>query len=109
MSDHYILHGREIVSCDLLTWARWFETGYRVVAATNIGAAKVSTVFLGLDHSFAPGAKPVLFETMVFGGRMDGEQERYCTYDEAEVGHAAMVDKVHASNWLPDERLGGAK
>jgi len=52
--------------------------------------AEVSTVFLGLDHAFGDGP-PVLFETMVFGGPLDGEQDRYCTWDEAVAGHAAML------------------
>jgi len=39
----------------------------------------------------------VLFETMVFGGKLDQEQERYCTYDEAEAGHKTMVERVRRS------------
>jgi hypothetical protein len=46
----------------------------------------VSTVFLGLDHSFGEGP-PQLFETMIFGGEHDEYQERYSTWDEAEAGH----------------------
>ncbi len=45
----------------------------------------LSTVFLGVDHSFS--GEPVLFETMIFGGRYDGFQKRYTTFDYALSGH----------------------
>jgi hypothetical protein len=54
---------------------------------------RVSTVFLGLDHSFGTGP-PLLFETMVFGGPMDQEQGRCTTWEEAESLHATMVARV---------------
>ena len=53
-------------------------------------------VFLGLDHSFGSGP-PLLFETMVFGGPLDEEMDRYTTWDEAEAGHKAMVKRVQES------------
>ncbi|MCK4858907.1 MAG: hypothetical protein KAT58_13115 [candidate division Zixibacteria bacterium] len=60
-----------------------------------MGKARVSTVFLGLDHNFSGEGHPVLFETMVFGeSPLADEQERYCTWDEAVAGHAAMVKRV---------------
>lgn len=31
---------------------------------------------------------------MIFGGIHDQEMWRYCTWDEAEVGHAAAVELV---------------
>lgn len=65
----------------------------RAVAKTQVGPSHVSTVFLVVDHSFESGRTPVLFETMVFGGLLDQEQERYCTYEQAEAGHLAMVDR----------------
>jgi hypothetical protein len=93
MADTYILDGKRPARVDTLTWARWFEDAdNRRVAEDTIGEARVSTVFLGLDHGYH--GTPILFETMVFGGPFDGEQERYATYDEAEAGHAAMVARV---------------
>lgn len=55
----------------------------------------VSTVFLGIDHSFRPG-KPLLFETMVFTPDPDWQdyQERYSTWSDAEAGHARIVEAV---------------
>ena len=94
MSRTYILDGREPVACDLMTWARWFEANDRHVKLTEQGDVMVSTVFLGLDYSWGEGERPVLFETMVFAGNHGGDQERYCTWEEAEAGHARFVAKV---------------
>ena len=94
MSDwprYYILSGRLPVAVDMWTWARMYERSDRKVADERIGnRIRVSTVFLGLDHNFR-GGEPVLFETMIFGGPLNGEMWRYCTYDEAERGHAEAV------------------
>lgn len=54
----------------------------------------VSTVFLGIDHGFGRGDEPILFETMVFGGKLDGDQARVATWDEAEKKHAEMLARV---------------
>lgn len=50
----------------------------------------VSTVFLGLDHSFGEGP-PILFETLVSGGDLEGEMDRYYTWEEAIKGHNNMM------------------
>ena len=86
MSEHYILEGREPKAVDLMTWARSFGKTDRHVADKEIGNVRVSTVFLGLNHSFGDGP-PLLFETMIFGGEHDGYQERCSTYSEAEAMH----------------------
>jgi hypothetical protein len=93
---YYILMDRLPVAVDLMTWARAFETRHKTkpdpwrVAHDELPGCHVSTVFLGIDHSFGRG-DPVLFETMIFGGPLDGYQWRYCTYAEAEHGHADAV------------------
>lgn len=96
MNDKYILDGHEVVLCeDLMKWASLFENADRRVAKDIIGGVEVSTVFLGLNHNYGEG-EPILFETLVFGGPLDGEMERYSTWDEAKAGHAAMVERVKA-------------
>lgn len=47
----------------------------RRVARTKLGPSLISTVFLGVDHNFGKGP-PILWETMVFGGKLDQYQER---------------------------------
>lgn len=100
MGDHYILDGKTPVKADLMTWARWLETAKdeRIVAKTTVGAQEVSTVFLGLDHSWG-GGPPMLFETMIFGGPEDQNYQTRCsTWDEAEAMHATAVE--HAKTLL---------
>jgi hypothetical protein len=87
-----------------MKWAKWFGNANRLVASETIGKSRVSTVFLGLDHRFGEG-KPLLFETMVFGGDGDGAQDRCTTWEEAEAMHARMVDRV--KNEAPNAALRG--
>jgi hypothetical protein len=78
-----------------MRWARWMEKAERHVRDSFQGDVRVSTVFLGLDHSFASWeGRPILFETMVFVGHDGVAQERYSTWEEAEAGHARWVAKV---------------
>lgn len=92
---HYILVGQTPVPCDLMEWAQWMETEDRHVARTRIlDLVEVSTVFLGLDHSFYSGP-PVLFESMAFWlGEGGYEQDRCSTWDQAEAMHWHMVAEV---------------
>lgn len=93
----YTLDGHDAVPCeDIIEWGRWFEKANRTVARTKVGEVEVSTVFLGVDHSFGYGPGPILFETMVFGGDWENEMDRYATWEDAERGHAAMVARVAA-------------
>ena len=93
--SYYILKGQTpTLARDVLHWAEWFETANRIVKQTVFAnGTRVSTVFLGIDHSFSNGP-PLLFETMVFGGPYHGEEDRYTTWDEAEAGHAAIVARL---------------
>ena len=85
---NYILDGKEAVKCnDTIKWAQWFRKADRSVADTEKDGVRISTVFLGIDHSF-DGGKPLLFETMIFGGEHSDCQWRYETWKDAEIGHA---------------------
>jgi hypothetical protein len=98
MNDKYILDGQiPIPVGDLVEWAQWFEKADRHVAQDVIEGIRISTVFLGLDHSFGRTPYPILFETMVFGGKFDQECERYATWEQAVVGHNQWCDKVAQS------------
>lgn len=96
VSDKYILVGKKAVPTDSLEeWELMYEGASRIVAKDRIGDVRVSTVFLGLDHSFGDGT-PLLFETMIFGGPHDQYQDRYSTWEEAEAGHAKALALVRA-------------
>lgn len=94
--NHYILDKKKnIKECDLLEWARWFENpNNRIVKQTTIKKSKISTVFLGLDHSFSNKGKPILWETMIFGGKDDGYQERYTSEKDALKGHQKAINII---------------
>jgi hypothetical protein len=92
--------GKPVEASSTLEWARWFESSDRQVALTRIEDRLVSTVFLGVDHSWGHGP-PVLYETTVFSIDSNGvtiNQEidvaRYCTREEALSGHDEMVKDV---------------
>jgi hypothetical protein len=78
---YYIERDGEPVPVDLIEWAAWFAApGNRRVANTRIGGVHISTVFLGLDHSFGRGP-PVRAEAL--------------------AGHARLVDLVHPLRFIP--------
>jgi len=92
---------------DIETWAPWFDasvTDRRSVIAQDRDEGPdrveilVSTVFLGIDHSFGSNAfqphAPVLWETLVMGGLLDGEMDRYTSRAAALAGHQAMCRRV---------------
>lgn len=90
----YIINdeGNPVEEPDTLAWGRWFKTAERRIMCDKLpNGTRVSTIFLGLDHSFG-GGSPILYETMVFGGAHDGYQERYTTKEEALLGHKRAVE-----------------
>jgi hypothetical protein len=102
----YILdeRGECPVHCDNIEqWMDWYlGTVLRRVDKSFLGAIFISTIFLGIDHSFGDNQSPVLWETMVF--RMEDNEiaetlecER-CNgnREQALAMHAGMVDRVEA-------------
>lgn len=74
-------------------WAKLFkDPKYKKIAVNSLDNGKrVSTVWLGLDHSFGPGRK-LIFETMIFP---ECEYcERYETIEEARKGHLRAVEEA---------------
>jgi len=105
MTLKYILDskGNPVAELNLHRWAKWFENAERIVKQEIIGKSKISTVFLGIDHSFAENSSnPILWETMVFGGKLDQEQDR-CggSREQAEAMHARMVQRVKEAKETP--------
>ncbi len=110
----YVLdeRGNPMPANSLDEWSAWFGTHERHVALTEFAWGRVSTVFLGLDHNFlgSPvddplGYKPVLWETMVFGGPLDQEMRRYNSREEAENGHRETVERCLAGAENEDDRI----
>lgn len=90
--------GNPVEEPDLGKWSEWMATADRTVARTKIDAfnATVSTVFLGLDHSYTAEGLPLLYETMVFqgGSAHDEFMMRYSTLGMAKQGHDEVCSKL---------------
>ena len=96
MSERYILDKdwNPVPEPDLLKWAEWIEKASRRVGDARLLDSRVSTVFLGMDHSFGR-SEPVLWETLVFGGPMNMEMDRCSgTPVHALEMHSLMVARV---------------
>lgn len=95
---HYALDlDRKVIPVSLEEWATFLGRRERVVEQTDTDTCWVSTVFLGLDHNYSRSGPPLLFETMVFSRGNPGDDEemyRYPTWDEAQAGHTATVDRI---------------
>ena len=93
---YYLNEDKTYRPAELMEWAEQFENMNRHVGSDMVDGKRVSTVWLGLDHSFG-GDKPMLFETMVFSEHephTDIYMERYSTWDEAVEGHQKAIDWV---------------
>lgn len=101
----YILKDKIPIKVGWEEYLEWCIKGESTsVNRTDIGNILVSTVFLCIDHSFGGGV-PVLFETMIFGGKLDGHQQRYSCYEAAEKGHKLICDMVLKEFCLKPETL----
>ena len=102
----YILDGTQPIQVSYEDLGRWRtmtdpHVGNTWVISRTTGAGvQVSTVFLGIDHNWTGQGRPILFETMVFGGGEVWEdvQQRYRTWQEAQEGHAIICQLVR--RWL---------
>jgi hypothetical protein len=106
------IYDREGKPIGLGDWVAMREDHDHAIVAADypVEGVRVSTAWLGLDHSFLVGP-PVIFETMVFDERRarkvtfggcellarptwDEWSQRYSTEDEARAGHARICDAI---------------
>lgn len=90
----YVLdeNNKPVPEPDVLTWAAWLQSEDRHVGYDSIGDALVSTVFLGINSRWLGNGDPILWETMILGGPLDGYQERYCSHEDAVQGHKRALE-----------------
>lgn len=101
MKMFYRLEGHTPVPVNsIMEWAEWLEKADRKVAHNTINGVEVSTAFLGIDHAFSSD-RPLLFETMIFGGFYDGYQRRCSTWEDAEALHTEALVLVLRWRLLP--------
>jgi hypothetical protein len=82
-------------------YEEWFMKHGTTVAQTRFLDTKgisiyVSTVFLGLDHSYN-STVPILWETMILGGPFDQQSFRYSSFKDALEGHNQIVDDIKSN------------
>lgn len=98
-TQYFDWDGRPIQS-----WEYHFKHGYFSNHVQNdiIDGWQISTVWLGLDHSFFVSSDPIIFETMIFKNdetlpdneEFLGYQERYSYLSQAEEGHKNTCEFV---------------
>lgn len=74
-----------------------FRDPRREVGRERIGPGCIMTDFICLDHNWDPDGEPQYWESMCFGGPMDGEQDR-CggSRADAEAMHREFCQRVRA-------------
>lgn len=108
MGQYILNKNNKPVRCnDILKWGAWFQTHSNKVKVTRLNNYSVSTIFLGIDHSWGGGV-PLLFETMVFEeknrikkGEFAGVQMRWNTHEEAVKGHNKLVREIKKKEKQP--------
>lgn len=101
-SGQYVLDadGNPVRATDLLAWGKFMENipAKQVALHRLPNGVQVSTIFTGLD--MAPLSKmdephePILWQTLVTGGKLHGETQQYRSRSAAEAGHAEMLERV---------------
>jgi len=99
--NRYILneHGEPVPEPNLERWAEWFQTADRRVDRTDLpNGGFISTVFLGLDHSFKESGPPVVWETMVFDSNRKSQFMDRCS------GSREQAEAMHQRMWFHFQR-----
>lgn len=89
-----------------ITLEKWSDLlnikSYQIVEQTYLldDMLRVSTVWLGIDHSFGAEGPPIIFETIVFNAgheELSTFTKRYSTLKEAKKGHKDTVKEISPS------------
>ena len=105
MPDYYDQAGRPMT---MEEWGRAMQADPdgRRVGRTEVGEHLVSTVWLGLDHSYDLDGPPLIFETMIFHQDRPARDlycRRYGGRTEALEGHEATVEALRSGALQLDE------
>jgi hypothetical protein len=79
---------------------------WRTLALTDLGEATVSTLFLAADARRVKKGPPALYQTVVFGGRHDGQSTNWPGRAAALAGHRDIVSAL-ARRQLLDDTMSG--
>lgn len=95
---HWILEKghvpREVGFEEWLVWVKKNGGTSVCLKRDRMAGVTISTVFLGPGHSLEADGLPILFETLIFGGRLNRYRTHYAMWDKAVKGYAGAVAKV---------------
>ncbi|YAG07716.1 hypothetical protein NSTC731_04042 [Nostoc sp. DSM 114167] len=98
MTPYYKLDGETPVAVEsFMEWSLWMMSAKTIVMINELKDSIISTRFVGIDlnpGSCNSGSKPMVFETLVMGGAMDGKKNLYPTWDEAIQGHLKICTQI---------------
>jgi hypothetical protein len=95
---YYKLEGQTPVAVEsFIEWTLWMASADTGVMYNELNDCLVSTKFVGIDLN--PGSsnsqsQPMVFETLVMGGVLDGKKNRYPTWDDAIQGHLKICTEI---------------
>ena len=101
-NSRYILDQNDnpISEPDLFKWGTWLQKTDRHVGNDEIDGVRVSTIFVGLNLRYAAEGPPVLWETVIFGGKLNGYRVQYSSKEKALSGHNEACEKVRQEKAL---------
>lgn len=101
---YYDRRGNPISLAEFVELSQNRKINYKDIKSDVINNHLVSTIWLGIDHSFFNSEKPLIFETMIFkikdgniewdNASLDYYQKRYSTEEQALEGHKEAIKYV---------------
>jgi hypothetical protein len=99
MPNHYYkLEGQTPVAVEsFMEWSLWMMSAKTTVMINELNDCIISTRFVGIDlnpGSSNSNSQPMVFETLVMGGSLDGKKNLYPTWDDAIQGHLKICTQI---------------
>jgi hypothetical protein len=98
MLNYYKLEGQTPVAVEsFMEWSLWIMSASTTVMINELKDSIISTRFVGIDlnpGSSNSNSQPMVFETLVMGGALDGKKNFYPAWDEAIQGHLKICTQV---------------
>ena len=94
-NQYYKLEGQSVVALEsFMEWSLWISDANTTVMINEIHNCIISTNFVGINLQLCNCNKPMVFETLVMGGVLDGKRNFYPTWDEAIQGHLKICTQA---------------
>jgi hypothetical protein len=95
---YYKLEGHTpVVAESFIDWCLWMVSADTRVMVNEIREVMVSTRFIGINLDPQQSGEPMIFETLVMGGVLNGKRNHWSTWDMAVQGHLKICAQVHCT------------